>query len=412
MPCYTISVAQTAKKRVERKQKSLDWLQELYFTEGAENAYQAFLGLLPDSAFRPYDVQRTGQGQPAKRTDVDTDDGITYESFNPPAYSEAPYALLRVRFEHKPKRDFIYHGGEEILIPVAGEVYYHFFSNAGAPRAKRQILKPPLKPGDIIRVNPQVPHHTWGGRDGAEAWMIIRHLSDTIDQISLNPQLDSQDLHPTPRKVEVEDLVQPGRYALIAWGLAEKIRLHRDLAHLRIVDLAGLCGIDSSHLSRLENADTNVSLDTLIRIARVLRIGLAELVAPAPWCYESAVIPHAECKSPWTPHPVLTRPPGAIHFLHPMYLELSVGSTADVCNTYKDVPQGTLSSWIVLEGRVIFEIKSAPSTPTTPEFLEKGSVIHFRQTAVPEKIQALQDSKLLQIVYSSKCNCNVGQGDE
>src|SRR2546423_228689 len=198
--------------KMAQKQSSLAQLEELYFCQGPEVAYDAFKGYLPQWTDRPYLLIKPEEGQPAHRTDVAARDGITYEGFSPPAFCDVPYVLLRARFDYVPKKDFMYHGGEEILVPCSGEVYYHFYNSAGAKRPREQKLKA-LKPGSFIALNPQVPHHTWGGRGGAEAWMVIRHVSDSATAISLTSQISSTELHPSPRRISRKELEQPGVYA-------------------------------------------------------------------------------------------------------------------------------------------------------------------------------------------------------
>jgi hypothetical protein len=68
--------------------------------------------------------------------------------------------------------------------------------------------------------------------------------------------------------------------------------------------------------------------------------------------------------------------------------------------------EGVSSSWIVPEGRVIFEI--TVGSDAYPELLEKGSVIHFSHAAL-KGIQALRDSELIQVVYSVDCFCDSSQ---
>src|SRR5215469_6650961 len=178
-----------SQKRIKpsHKEGSLSWLEEIYFDQGRLAATGAFERLLPEAAIGPYAILRPGAGQPAQRTDTEERDGIVYEGFSAPAFWDVPYSLLRVRFEHVPKADFIFHGGEEILIPIAGRIAYHFYSCVESARPKKVGLASPLKPDDIIRINPQLPHHTWAAdKAGAEAWMIIRHMSDSASSISIN----------------------------------------------------------------------------------------------------------------------------------------------------------------------------------------------------------------------------------
>ncbi len=388
-----------------KKARSLGWLAELYFSNGVKAAKDAFAGIAPETGLRPYHVLKAGQGLPTKRTDVKNEDGITYDSFSPPALWEAPYSLLRVQFEPVVKKDFMFHSGEELLVPISGQVRYHFFWSPGGTSPTVDILDPPLGPGSIIRINPQLPHHTWAvGKAGAEAWMIFRHLSETATAISLDSDFYSATAeHPAQRRMKLKDLKDPGRYALVAWGLAEKIRLHREQANLRIAQLAFGCGIDPSHLSRIENADTNVSVDTLVRIARFLRIGLEDLIAPSPWCREVADFPRHDGPEGVEGRPVLGGTPGAAHHLHPAYWEMKSGAGADVDPAgafYRE----SMSSWIVLSGRLIFEVRTALGT--TGELIESGSVIHVRGET-PLKIQALQDSEIIQITcsHSGQCAC-------
>ncbi len=370
------------------KPRTLAWLAELAFEKGADAAAHAFASLAPPEDVRPWAVVRAGQGRPALRTDIERADGISYESFNPAPWDQ-PYSILRVRFEPLPKKDFIYHGGEELLVPLAGAVQYHFFWSPGGRDPRPETLDTPLRPGSLIRIRPQLPHHTWAaGRERAEAWMIIRHFSDTAAAISLDAPFESPDLHPPPRRVTKQDLADPGRFALIAWGIAERIRLHRERANLRLAQLAHACEIDPSHLSRIENADTNVSLDTLVRIARCLRIGLADLVAPPSHAYETGSFPSKRGRG-LRPQAVLSTVEP--HLLHPVCWDAPAGWKGPI-----HTPAGR-SSWIVLDGRVIFEAG-------TPELVEAGSVIHFRGPA-PARLHAMEESRLLEIRYAGECPC-------
>jgi DNA-binding XRE family transcriptional regulator len=386
-----------------KKARSLGWLAELYFGEGAGAAKEAFASFAPETGIRAYQVLKAGQGLPSRRTDVRNEDGISYDGYSPPALWEAPYSLLRVRFAPAPQRDFIFHSGEEILIPIAGQIRYHFYWSPGGAPPSVDVLDPPLRTGSIIRINPQLPHHTWAvGRGGGEAWMVFRHLSEAATAISLESEYYSANAeNPAPRRMRLKDLRDPGRYALVAWGLAEKIRLHREQANLRIAQLAAGCGVDPSHLSRIENADTNVSIETLVRIARFLRIGLEDLIAPQAWCREVVTFPRGG--NAGVARPLLSRTPGAPHHLHPCFWAIQSGAVAAVPDAAGAGSEG-MSSWIVLSGRVIFEM--AGPLGSTGELVENGCVIHVRG-GTPVRIQALQDSEMIQVIcsHSTLCAC-------
>jgi transcriptional regulator with XRE-family HTH domain len=312
--------------------------------------------------------------------------------------------VFHVRFQPAPKHDFMFHSGEELLVPIAGEIAYHFYWSPGGEPPKHEVLQPPLRRNSIIRIDPLVPHHTWAvSKTGAEAWMIFRHGSNTVAAIGLDtgphPQMTAE--RRGARRMTLEDLkVDPGRYALVAWGVAEKIRLYRQRANLTVAQLAAACDVHPSYLSRVEEASTNVSLDLLLRIARVLHMGLEELLAMPGWCREVGVFPKPAWKEgPSNPRAVLHKPAGAPHALHPLHWSLRSAQTATA-------NEASMSSWIVLEGRTIFEMpKAALPGSQRSELLEAGSVIHLRSVG-PVKVQALENSQLLQIVYSpAECPC-------
>jgi transcriptional regulator with XRE-family HTH domain len=375
---------------------TLAWLEKVYFSKGYKAAEEAFQLLLPDIDLRSYHLQRPGQGQLSRRTDIQTADGISYRSYNAPALWDVPYSLLRVRLENVPKTDFMYHGGEELLTPIAGCINYHFYCNVDGEPPRRQVLDSPLEPGCLVRINPQLPHHIWAeSADGAEAWMVIRHLGENASAISVNYELAGADIYAAPRRARAKDLFEPGRYALVAWGLAEKLRLCRERANLKVSQVALACDIDPALLTRIENADTDISIDTLVRIAKILHVSIDSLITPAPWNYRIFPLPQEDdaCH-----HSIFEKPPDPDHLLHPSYWSIPAGQAVDLaCPELKSV-----TSWIVLAGRIIVEIKSG--SRSSPELLEQGSVIHFRN-ANPTRIQALEDSRILQVIFSGTCVC-------
>lgn len=377
---------------------SLGWLEELYYLQGPSLASDAFKAQLAPSAVSGYSVLKSEEGQPTLRTDVNDKDGIEYESFNPPAFWEVPYNLLKATFSHTPKVDFMYHGGEEALIPLTGEIYYHFYTTF---EAKRPHVKKvgPLRPGSIILLNPQMPHHTWGGPKGGQAWMIIRHVSDTASSISLNPSKTNVDPHPTPRRIDIRKLKEPGVYSLVAWGIAEKVRLVRDRTGYKVSQLARACGIDPSHWSRIENADTNVSLETLMRVSQFLGIGLDELICPSPWCYQTDKLPPIKQAKNVSSKPL--NPEGWNHDLHMSCWNFPAGSAFSPRRASEKTSPP--SSWVMLEGRAIFDIST--NGKTEAEIMGVGGVLHFRHE-LPLRIQALEKTQLLKIVYSATtCVC-------
>lgn len=400
------------RKQTAKTQRTLSWLEQAYYTEGAMAAKEEFEREFPAAAESTYRLQRLGEGLPVHRTDANEKDGITYESYSPPAFWEIPYQVLRLQLRKVTQREFIFHGGEELLVPLAGAIPYHFFwcdPNKKDKRLPDRDEIAPLKQGSIIRINPELPHHAWAaGKEGATAWMITRPTSNVGTSIYLNTQLEADYLHPTPRRVKASDLRKPGQFALVAWGLAEKIRLQRFRSNLRVAQVAGHCGIDPSYLSRIENADTNVSLETLLRIGRFLRIDLDRLMAPLPWGYEVGTLSLPKQKQlPAYEAPLYApiAPQNSFqpnHFLHPIYWEIRAGQQSEKLSLKPGDPYCHPSSWIALSGRVIMDIRKGKERIS--ELVENDSVLHLREHP-PLKIHALEDSKLLQIAYSGECFC-------
>jgi transcriptional regulator with XRE-family HTH domain len=301
-----------------------------------------------------------------------------------------------------PKSDFIYHGGEELLVPISGQVQYHFFCNADAKRPECKIAESLVNPGSVIRINSQLPHHAWAvDESGAEAWMILRYLGSADTSVRVTFDWTGIDSHSAPRALKAEDLMQPGRYALISWGIAEKIRLYREQACLRVFQVANACGINPSQLTRIENAEIDVPIEIPIRIARFLRIGIDDLMSPVPWQYQIFSLPRAEDKLENPLHLRMNKPPGFDHYLHPCWRALPAGAVVEI-HKQDWFKTGAVASWIVLTGRVIVSIKG--SLENSLELLEEGSVIHFRR-ANPFRILALEASEILQIIYSATCSC-------
>jgi transcriptional regulator with XRE-family HTH domain len=393
----------TKKVRALPKQPSLSWLEDLYFSDGYEAASEAFHRLLPDADLRSYHIQRLGQGQVVQRADIQSAENVAYKSFNAPALWNIPYSVLRMRPDQTPREDFIYHGGEELLIPISGRIQYHFFCSADAGKPERKIAEQLVGPGSVIRINSQLPHHAWTiDESGAEAWMILRHLGSVDASIRVNYEWTGIDSHSAPRALRAQELMEPGRFALISWGLAEKIKLYREQANLRAVQVANACGISPALLSRIENAETDVPIDILIRITRFLRIGIDDLIAPVPWQYQMFNLPNKEKQSENSLNLIMDKPPGSEHHLHPSWRFLPAGAAVDL-RELEWIKEGSIASWILLAGRIIINIKG--NLENSLELLEEGSVIHFRR-ATPTRIQALESSEIFQIIYSPTCSCS------
>jgi transcriptional regulator with XRE-family HTH domain len=371
-------------------------LAELSFKKGKEYVQKEFQRLLSVEETGEYQIIKSKAGKPAQRTDVErSKDHISYLSFNPPPFWETPYNVLKATF-HSSKRplELIYHGGEEILVPTAGKISYQFCW-AGPGKGPEDIQET-VNESSLIRINPQIPHHTWAADAGpTEAWMIFRHWSAMTAAINVDA---GESEHLAWRRMRAADLKQqPWRYALIAWGLSERIRVNRSAAGLSCEQVAKDCGITPSHLSRIERAEANVSIDTLIKLVRYLGVDIRDLVGGSNWLYKIAKRPagKAACAK-------MLRPPSD-HFLHLTCHQLRQNGTVQ-CASDSNADQ----TIIALQGRMILEVGTG-NGETRLDVLEPGDVAHFRKH-VSVSLKAWEDSTVLQVTYSAaaaavKCDC-------
>ena len=387
-----------------RKARSIGWLAEIYFRDGRAAAQAALEAISPGDLLQNYRVVR--KGEPALRTTAEQHDRILYQTFAPPLWAW-PYSILRVRFDPAEKERFMHHGGEEILLPIEGSISYHFFCSAGSGAPTRTLLPEPIQPGSIIRVDPQIPHHAWAaGEEPAAAWMIIRDLTHTTAGTHLDlPRDVSLEVQSARRQLSADALEHSARYALIAWGISEKIRIGRLGAGLTIRQLAAACEIDPAQLSRIENGSTasNVSLEVVLRIARCLGLEIQQLLSAEfidqhnPFKVDT--LDQAGGSGKGDPILCISQP----HFMHLHHWKVPEGETARLEEGRGDA--AAPRSWIVLNGEAIFELAD-PIAGTTKELVDHDSVIHIRNHASLEAIHALQELELLQVRYSARCSGN------
>jgi DNA-binding XRE family transcriptional regulator len=388
--------------------KTIDDLANIFFQKGDKAAKKVLSDLLDDK--HNYNVITPSDGKHVWRKTVsEEEDGTKFTSFSPPAFWEAPYSILQVEFQPVSNRDashrdeFMHHGGEEILLPTSGKIRYRFYWNdkwegGGTGRPGPTDLGP-VRKGDIIRINPQVPHQTWAeGNQPAVAWMVFRDVSNEPAAISVNDRFPKDRItsHGHARAT-IEELDRPWRYALITWGISEKIRLHRERAGLRIDDLAFACGFDRAHISRIEDAETNPTLEKLIKMARMLHIDLKEFLDYPPWRCRVGNL-----KADQRPLVSSFLCPDSRHSVHLAIRNILPGSESSVCELGEKA-DGYLSSWIVLEGGVKVEIQQEKSARPDELWLPENSVIHFRgRTELT--IQTLSvGCQILTATFSSVC---------
>ena len=402
----------------ERRHKSsqlsgLAMIESLYFRAGAEVAQGQLRRL-----FGGEESRRTyafcDRGQPAIGLNTLPSDDIDYETFSAPISWNAVYSVQKIRLGPKAKSDYLFHPGEEIVIPTSGAVAFHFFWSPGASRPDRVVLNPAASKGEILRINPQIPHHAWAADGEASAWLILRDAMNSpvalvVDRDSISPfqkrlsivserSTDAKALGRTrstrQRRVTATDLRKPGAYAMIAWGISELIRDARLKAGLSPTDLAREVGVDPSSISRLEEAKANVSVEMLAKVCSALRIGMTDCMQSGSWIYGRNLV-DCDWKSGQS-----SKVPGD-HCLHVNVLKLEKGSF-QVSPTAPNKDSFQFSSWIVLTGKVMAELPNNMEAKSM--ILDTDNVIHFREYG-EIALHALQDSTIAQIVYSPTCVC-------
>ena len=372
------------------KYGTLGWLAKLSFTHPWETMEAALAEKLPAEARRDYHIVRAGEATEAVRLDLRDDDrSIGYRDFSPHPFWGVPYSVLSVEVQAEEKDYFMYHGGEEILLPVEGPINYRFFWTGGdSPPAASDVR---VSPGEAIRINPQIPHHAWAlGTQPARAWMVMRHASDSATALNSRKQAGR-----APRVITADALRNPTQYALVAWGLAEGIRIARDRAEVGINELAKACNLQAARLSRLETVhrSANVSLDTLWQIASYLRVPVPDLIAQARWHRERVDLPPEPGKALF---PETKEYP---HRLHTRFLRLADG---DRYSRPRRMP-GDAVSWLVLKGRLTLDLETAAGR--IPEVVDEGSVVHFRRS-LRLQAEARGTTEVLQITHAIVCNCD------
>jgi|SRR5580698_3070873 len=404
-------------KRFSPQLSGLGLIEGLYWAtepKKAESQLQRSLG--STNSFEH--VALCDTGEPSFGLSVADEDNIVYEGFSPPAAWNVPYSIQRVRFGPGEKRDFTFHNGEEILIPIKGEITGHFYWSPGGRPPDRVLLQPPAAKGTILRINPQIPHHFWGSNDESSGWLILRHASDSpvalvtdAEAPAVAPRhrmrFQSRSKRKVPantyttlrRRITLEELQKPGAYALVAWGIAEFIRLARQKAGLTATDLAVHIGVDPSSLSRLEEAKTNVSIEMLGKVCRGLRIGIDQCMDSGNWLFETAEARSTRLSSG---DALLTgAAPG--HRLHPYLVHCAEGDKRTVSSLAGDDRNQTCS-WIIFSGRALLEIPKQLGGRSI--IAEAGNVIHFR-TPAQIKVNALSDTAIVKIACSHWCDCRV-----
>jgi len=314
-------------------------------------------------------------------------ENAAYMHYGPSFLWDPAYTVLRVRINTSElPKEYNSHAGEELLIPVTGDVQYQFFWTEGGVRPHR-VLSGRLTPGCIARVNPQIPHMGWASGATSDAWVIVRSISNTA--VSVCHESDTDIFKPS--RIAEHTLNSAGLYGLIASGLSEQVRCCRGT--LTLEEAAQRVNLHSSYLSRIENQNVNnLCIDTLCQLSKGLSMPIKELFSSMSWhsIVEQLVPQNGSCR-------VVKPEPTPNHYLHAKYWVILAGERISV--TSPDV-MDDMTSWITLQGETVVET----ADKRFRQLVGPQGVLHTR-TNEAINFWALADTQLLQVRYSSVCTC-------
>lgn len=347
---------------------TLGWLENLYFTSGNEAVLDAIRGSAPKELLADFSIVHRDEGAVSMRLDIQEADRIQYANFSPPQYWGCPVSILKMQLDSTPKANtFVCHGGEELTIPIDGSIRYNFlWSPGGSPLGPHSEV---FDVGQLATINPSLPHHGWSNTEpSASAWLILYHNPESSAALDVASNLRNASIKNTRRRFTSEDFAKAGEYALVAWDLADRIRTQRQHLDLTIHQLADLTNMDASHISRLEAASANVSIDILVRLCDVLRIDLRALLMAKRWASASVQLSrNAISRCAWTKFE-------HHHMIHPTYFRLKKNEARSFPSSPPYHPG--YSTWLIFEGQAILEFASGDKEKF--ELLNMGDVVHFR----------------------------------
>jgi len=136
-------------------------IEQLYFGIGYKAAQEQMEHLL-DGDSRPFAVSESGRATTCVH--FSACDEVSLQDFSPPAHWNVAYSIQFARLRNKERDEYLFYPGEQILIPVEGEIHYHFFWTPGGRTPERMLLSQPVNKNSILRINPQIPHQAWALR--------------------------------------------------------------------------------------------------------------------------------------------------------------------------------------------------------------------------------------------------------
>ncbi len=372
-----------------RKTDTIEWLAAQMRDGNVERVKSLFENMTPLAKAEVFQV-----GKPTTILRTVVQHGVEYERFGPDGW-QAPYVVIRATVdpEKKAETDFHYHLGEELLTPI--DVTYQYFWKQG----KKELI---VEPGNLVRMNCQLPHRNWAVPEDTRAWMAIRPETGSTASVGLDTKGHNV-IEKLSQSISEADASNPGKFALVALGLQPLLKIARLRVGLSIEKLALLCEISQSSASRIEDLKTaNVSVHTLAKIAEKLDLDLSRVFPSFNWDHRSAKLDGA-CRPA---SPLNSTVPPVRHYLHPIVWKLQTGKRIEdvISAEWLNLGADSIHSFIVLSGRALFDIGDHDNPQSIA--LNTQGVLHLRDN--PRfSMQALTACSVLHVVYSSVCVCDL-----
>src|ERR1039458_2287918 len=371
---------------------TLDSLEKIYFEAGSRSVEETLTVAAPKSLFSEIAIIRESEGQLSVRPEILKQDAIEYRNYSPMPLWGVPISFLKMQLQPVPKENsFVFHSGEEIVVPLTGRIRYSVMWSPGNEPPRARELN--FVPGEIAAINPSLPHHGWAlGESPAEAWLLLYHPVDSSAAFDVAATVHNPQMTSDRKRFSTYELQQPGTYSLVAWGIADRVRTQRQRFGITIHQMAELINIDASHLSRLENASTNPSLDALFKVCEFLRIDLRTLLTSTQWMEVREVLDDRKDRN------CLLTTPHHPHKVHACQYRQSGGTVVTVDSCPRE--STSFSIWSLQQGQAILEHSLQGAEKRT--LLTTGDVIHLR-TRTSFSLRALDDCSFIEFHLGSSC---------
>jgi len=350
-------------KRKERTEAS-DLLIAECFVKGPEY----FIRKMHETAERPMRTQNPAFVPQSERS-------LRYKNRRPgdrteyldytPLWQDTPYLVLRAQINANPNEYFNSFPGQEIFIPINGEVAYTFLR---APKKTESVI---VSPDSFLRAHTQIPHQRNGQGEG---WLIVYDEFKAACRFYARAELpETENNRDRTNNILLEDNeLRSNRHYMIASGLVHFIRNRRYQLGLTIAEAAEISGCSKSLIHQFERGCTALRPSNLSALFKAFEIFELPPLPSKPYDLEKIISPTK--KQERSPFDV-------------QILQFKKG------HVYAHNTAAERESWIANKGMIKFD------SATGTKLLAGGEVIHFRKPG-SLTVNALEDCLLIRASYT------------